>query len=77
MINKNKNIRIVITLPIKQEEWLRNTCKKAMITPSQYISWILSKKAEEMIKILKYQLDDYTDEEIADLIQCIKTPWIN
>lgn len=75
MIAKN-NKEIRITLTQAQANWLENICKKANITKSRYISWILAKKAEEMLKVLNQNttLYAYTEEEISEIL---KTPWID
>lgn len=67
MISKN-NKEIRITLPKPQATWLEKTCKKAGISKSQYISWILIRKAEEMVKVL-HQKTDLTEEEVKELIK--------
>lgn len=71
--NKNKEIRI--TLSKDQAKWLENTCKRAGITKSEYISWMLVKSATELLKVLnqKTLFGDYTDQEIERII---RTPWI-
>lgn len=71
--HKNKEIRI--TLSKDQANWLENTCKKAGITKSEYISWMLVKSATELLKVLnqKSLFGNYTDEEIQRII---KTKWI-
>lgn len=68
---KDTMTRVQITLSKTQAEWLEKTCKKARISKSKYISWILSKKAEELLKILKLNthFGNYTDEEIQRLMQ--------
>ena len=65
----NKEIRL--TLPKAQAEWLENTCKKAKISKSKYISWCLAKKAEELLKVLNLNsyLGNYKKEEIAEIIE--------
>lgn len=75
MINKN-NETIKITLSKKQAEWLENTCKKAKITKSKYISWLLAKSAEEMLKVLKNNSNwgNYSDDEIQKIIS---TKWLD
>lgn len=74
MISQNsKEIRITLTKA--QAQWLENTCKKAGISKSCYISWMLAKSAEEMLKVLKNNSNwgNYTDEQIQEIV---KTPWI-
>lgn len=71
--DKNKEIRITISKD--QAKWLENTCKKAGITKSEYISWMLVKSATELLKVLnqKTEFGNYTEEEIQKII---KTKWI-
>lgn len=76
---KKGNERIILTLPEKQVAWLRKMAKKAKITPSEYIKWILCRKAEELVKFLHYtEADDLVDlqEVLDDEIEIIKTPWV-
>lgn len=70
---KNKEIRI--TLSKDQAKWLEITCKKAGITKSEYISWMLVKSATELLQVLnqKTLFGEYTDEEIRNIIH---TKWI-
>lgn len=67
---KNTKTRIQICITKKQAEWLENTCKKAGISKSKYISWMLAKSAEEMLKILNLNthFGNYTEEEIQEII---------
>lgn len=69
MISQN-NKEIRLTLPKAQAEWLENTCKKAGISKSKYISWCLAKKAEELLKVLNLNssLGNYTKSEIKEII---------
>lgn len=71
---KDSNERITITLPKAQMQWLRKTCEKAKIKPSDYIKWILCRKAEEIIEILKLQEMDINSQE--ELLEIIRTPWV-
>lgn len=75
MINQN-NKEIKITLSKKQAEWLENVCEKAKISKSKYISWLLAKSAEELLKVLKSNSNwgNYSDEEIQ---QIISTKWLD
>jgi len=71
MINEN-NKEIRITLSKSQANWLEKTCKLAKISKSKYISWLLSKSAEEMLKVLKANSNwgNYSDDEIEKIIKC-------
>ena len=69
--------RLRITLPPKQKEWLLKFCKEHNITPSKYISWMLSKKAEEMIQILKIDKNTYTEEELEEIQKIIRVKWVD
>jgi len=73
---KDNMLRIQLTITKKQHEWLEKTCEKAGISKSRYISWMLAKSAEEMLKILNLNthLGNFTDDEIKEII---KTDWIN
>lgn len=71
---KKTNDRITITLPKAQMDWLRETCKKAKIKPSEYIKWILCRKAEEIVTILKLQEMDI--ESYEELQRIIQTKWL-
>jgi len=75
MISEN-NKEIRITISKSQAKWLENVCKKAGITKSEYISWMLVKSATELLKVLnqKSQFGEYTEEEIQRIIH---TKWIN
>lgn len=73
-INKK---RVMITLPRRQVEWLYDFCSKHDITLSHYISWILTKKAEEMLTILKLQHTPYTENELNEALRIIKTKWVD
>lgn len=72
---KESNERLQITMSKKQRKWLLEFCKNHDITPSKYICWMLSKKAEEMLLLLKINEDNFETRE--DLMQIIKTNWIN
>lgn len=67
---KGSNIRIQITLSKAQANWLKNLCKKAGISTSKYISWILSKKADELLNLLNLNthFGSYTEEQIKELM---------
>ena len=69
MISKN-NKEIRITLSKNQANWLEKTCKLAGITKSQYISWIMMKKAEEMLKVLNLntKLEVISEDELRALL---------
>lgn len=73
-INKK---RVMITLPRRQVEWLYDFCERHDITLSHYISWILTKKAEEMLTILKAQEKPYTESELEETLRIIKTKWVD
>lgn len=71
---KEGMVMLQVSMRKEQKDWLYDFCKKHKITPSKYIRWLLSKKAEEMLKLLK--IDDsniYTEEE---LIRIINTKWM-
>lgn len=83
----NKNVRIHVTLSKTQKKWLDNFCKKHDITPSKYISWLLVKKAQEMIRILHVSNYEMNIEEIQEMdeswkfddeetLRIIKTKWV-
>lgn len=76
MIDKSRKKRVMITLPIKQVNWITQFCKEHRISLSHYISWMLSKKAEEMIEILRIDARQYTEEEYEEIIKIIKTKWM-
>lgn len=77
MIDKSRKKRVMITLPIKQVEWITQFCKDHRISVSHYISWMLAKKAEEMIDILRIDARQYTPEEYDEMINLIKTKWVD
>lgn len=68
---KDTNIRIQITLSKAQANWLKNLCKKAGISTSKYISWILSKKADELLNLLNLNthFGNYTKEQIEEIMK--------
>lgn len=71
---KESNERVQITLSKEQANWLKKFCKCHEITPSKYIRWLLSKKAEEMLLLLKVNKDYIiTEEELKAIIQ---TKWL-
>lgn len=74
-VNKNK-VRISITLPERQAEWLNKLCKEYGISKSKYIFWLLTKTSKEMIEILEYEIN-YDDERLQEILKIIKTPWVN
>lgn len=76
MIKKGKS-RIIITLPDTQIEWLQKTCKRAGLTLSKYISWLMAKKIEEIYLILKYNENKPSDEEINQILEIARAKWIN
>lgn len=76
-VKANKK-RVMITLPKAQAEWLEKFTKERDITISHYISWMLAKKAEEMIKILKIQNEkDYSEAELHEILEIIKKEWVD
>lgn len=75
MAVKETNERVQITLTKKQSKWLKEFAKEHNITPSKYISWLLYRKAEEMITLLKLKKDDELTQEKFNEI--IKAKWID
>lgn len=74
---QEKDKRIRITLPPKQKKWLLDFCKTHKISVSKYISWMLAKKAEEMIEILRIDKNTYTEEELDEIVRILRTKWVN
>ena len=74
-VNKNKT-RISITLPERQAKWLDKLCKEIGISKSKYIFWLLTKTSKEMLEILEYEMN-YDEEREKEILQIIKTPWVN
>lgn len=69
MALKEGNVMLQVSMKKEQRDWLYSFCKKHDITPSKYIRWLLSKKAEEMLRLLK--IDDaniYTREELDIIV---------
>lgn len=75
---KSSNKRIMITLSSKQVEWLDGFCKNHDITASKYISWLLSKKAEEMLVLIENRQPNWWEEHftIEELTQIAKADWL-
>lgn len=66
---KKGNSRIMITITDKQKKWLYKFCKNHSLTPSKYITWLLSKKAEEMLLLLNMKKNNiFTEEELMELV---------
>lgn len=79
MAVKKSNKRIMITLSKNQVNWLEKFCKKHGTTPSKYIKFLLSVKAEEMLYVLGIiDINTKEYEELTEeLQQIIKTKWID
>lgn len=74
MALKEGMVMLQVSMSKEQKEWLYQFCKNHKITPSKYIRWLLSKKAEEMLILLKVDKSNiYTEDE---LIRIINTKWI-
>lgn len=65
MINKDKNVRVFITLSIKQNKWLDDFSKKKHLTKSKLISWLLAKKTQDVIDTLN--LNTHPQEEVKKI----------
>lgn len=72
---KESNCRLQITISKEQKKWLEKQCKKLKITESQYIKWILSRKAQEIAEYLYMQTDE-SQEYLKEIIEIVKTPWL-
>lgn len=67
--------RVMITLPVKQAEWLAAFTRSRDITPSKYISWLLYYKADEMLRLLKVdETNIFTEKELQEIAQ---TKWLD
>lgn len=68
MALKKGNVYLQVSMKKEQRDWLYSFCEKHNITPSKYIRWLLSKKAEEMIKLLRIDKSSYSPEELEEII---------
>lgn len=66
---KKGNVRVMITITEKQKKWLYKFCKNHSISPSKYITWLLSKKAEELLLLINMKKANiYTENELKEII---------
>lgn len=66
---KKGNVRVMITMTEKQKKWLYKFSKNHSISPSKYITWLLSKKAEELLLLINMKKANiYTENELKELI---------
>lgn len=75
MAIKDSNCRIMITISKKQKKWLDEQCKILDKTQSQFIRWIISRKAQEISEYL-YMQTDIAQADLEKLIEIVKTPWL-
>lgn len=75
-IRKDKE-RIIISLPINQIKWLESMSKRAGISKSKFISWYLARKAYELYQVLKLNENKPSDEEMEEILDIVKTKWID
>lgn len=71
---KTENERLTITLSKKQIQWINEQAKKLHLTASKFISWMLSRKAQEIHeyeKLMNQQID------WIELNQILHTNWID
>lgn len=73
-LKKGKKM-LQVSISLKQYEWLDNFCSSRGITKSKYIKWMLCKKAEEMLVLLKFNPENvYTQEELQEILS---TKWLD
>lgn len=73
-IKKTKKM-LQVSISKEQYEWLDGFCKSRGVTKSKYIKWILCKKAEEMLLLLKFNPDTILTQE--QLQEIISTKWLD
>lgn len=68
-LKKNKKM-LQVSISQEQYKWLDQFCKNRGITKSNYIKWMLCKKAEEMLLLLKVDPENrYTQDELEEIIK--------
>lgn len=72
MAIKSTNSRITITLTKKQVHWLNTQAKRKHLTLSQFVSWLVSAKANEIKDFLELNAEDYND-----IIRIAQTRWLD
>lgn len=71
---KDTNKRITITISKKLFEWLSSQAQSKDITISKFISWMLGKKAFEIMEYLNLNVSNM--EELEEVYKIVKTKWI-
>lgn len=71
---KETNERIMITLPKKQVEWLREFCNKKHITTSTFIKYLLVKKTNELAELIGIMEQP---DDLNELIKIVQTKWVD
>lgn len=75
-MRKETNTELRVTITKNQYNYVEEMAKKLKITKSQFIAWIISKKARELIE-LKAIRNGVTQEEFEEMVRVAKTNWLD
>ena len=74
-MRKESNTELRVTITKNQYKYIEEMSKKLKITKSQFIAWIISKKANELLE-LKAIRNGISQEQFEEICRVAKTNWL-